>query len=70
MPSSSLVEVEVEAEVEVGVEVGVEVEMVLRLRLELRLRLGLRLGLIKFMLTKAAENTDNFKSYFQFFEPP
>ena len=41
MPSSSLLEVEV----------GVEVEMVLRLRL------GLRLGLIKFMLTKAAENT-------------
>ena len=43
MPSSSLLEVEF----------GIEVEMGLRLRL----RLGLRLGLIKFMLTKAAENT-------------
>ena len=41
MPSSSLLEVEVGVEVEMG----------------LRLRLGLRLGLIKFMLTKAAENT-------------
>ena len=43
MQSSSFVEVEV------GVEMG--------LRLRLRQGLRLRLGLIKFMLTKAAENT-------------
>ena len=43
MPSSSLAELEV----------GVEVEMGLRLRLGLMLRFGL----IKFMLTKEAENT-------------
>ena len=52
MPSSSLVEVEVEVKVGVKVEVeaGVEVEVGVEIGVEVEVRL------IKFMLTKAAEN--------------